>query len=130
MKLRIKGDSLRLRVSPSEVFRLLESGRIEETIHFGTERDAKLTYALLAVSGQTTPVTLRHLPHEIALLVPAVQARAWADTEQVGIYGAVDTGAGKLELAVEKDFACLDRSAENHDTYPNPSQDVVCQKPE
>ncbi len=46
MKLRIKGNSLRLRVSPSEVARLLETGRIEETIHLSSDQNASLTYAL------------------------------------------------------------------------------------
>ena len=32
MKLRIKGNSLRLRVSRSEVTRLIDTGHIEETI--------------------------------------------------------------------------------------------------
>jgi hypothetical protein len=34
MKLRIKGDSLRLRVSRSEVEELLASDCLEDTIHF------------------------------------------------------------------------------------------------
>ena len=127
MKLRIKGDSLRLRVTPSEMSRLLQSGRIEETIHFGLENDAKLTYALMIVPAQAGGVALRHLPHQIAVAIPAALAHAWADGEQVGIYGAVDTEAGQLEIAVEKDFACLDKSGvENEDTYPNPNEGAVC----
>jgi hypothetical protein len=127
MKLRIKGDSLRLRVSPGEMSRLLQSGRIEETIHFGPEPDAALTYALLTGTAQDNVITVRYLPREIAVLVPTARARAWADSDQVGIYGATDTGTGQLELAVEKDFACLDKSVvENHDTYPNPNQGVAC----
>jgi Family of unknown function (DUF7009) len=127
MKLRIRGDSLRMRVTPSEMSRLLQSGRIEETIHFGLESDAKLTYAVMIVPAQNGGVALRYLPHEIAVVIPAVLAHAWASGEQVGVYGAVNTGAGQLEIAVEKDFACLDKSdAENEDTYPNPNEGVVC----
>lgn len=128
MKLRIKGDSLRMRVTPSEMSRLLQSGRIEETIHFGVESDARLTYALMIVpAARDGGIALRHLPHEIAVAIPSHLAHAWADGKQVGIYGAVDTGAGQLEIAVEKDFACLDKSdAENEDSYPNPNEGVVC----
>lgn len=126
MKLRIKGDSLRLRVTPSEMSRLLQSGRIEETIHFSLESDAKLTYALM-LAAQDGGIALRHLPHEIAVVISSALAYAWADGEQVGIYGAVNTAAGLLELAIEKDFACLDKNdGENEDTYPNPSQGIVC----
>ncbi len=46
MKLRINGHSLRLRVSRSEVEYLLQNGRIEDTIYFGVDQEARLTYAL------------------------------------------------------------------------------------
>lgn len=130
MKLRINGDSLRFRLSPSEVSRLLQSGRIEETIHFGPEHDAKLTYALLTsanVPGQGDSMTVLCGPRTISVGVSATQVRAWANGTQVGMYSAVSTGAGQLELAVEKDFACLDKSAaDNQDTFPNPNQRTNC----
>ncbi|KAA6456946.1 hypothetical protein DYQ86_24200 [Acidobacteria bacterium AB60] len=127
MKLRIKGDSLRLRIAPSEVARLLQSGRIEETIHFGPAPDACLTYALETAPGQQASVTVRSRQHEITVLVPEELARRWAVAEDVGIYGEMPTAAGRLELAVEKDFACLDKSAaDNQDTYPNPNLGVNC----
>jgi hypothetical protein len=54
--------------------------------------------------------------------VPAEMARNWAETDAVGISGEVDLGVrGVLSVLVEKDFACLDQSAENNeDTFPNP----------
>jgi hypothetical protein len=55
------------------------------------------------------------------VIVPTRVAEAWADGDDVGIYGAVPNGSGSLSLAIEKDFACLDAShAGNRDTYPNP----------
>jgi len=128
MKLRIKGNSLRLRVSPSEMSRLLLNGRVEETIYFGAESDARLTYALMThTSPAIDSMTVCHLPQEIAVQIPVAHAHAWADGEQIGIYAAIDTGAGKIEIAVEKDFSCLDKSEdENQDTYPNPNQGVIC----
>lgn len=127
MKLRIKGDSLRLRISPSEVSRLLQSGRIDETIHFGHGDDAALTYALLLGSQQDSAFAVRHTAREIAVEVPASLVRAWAGSEQVGMYGAIDHGTGQLEIAVEKDFACLDKiDSESSDTYPNPKRGVTC----
>ncbi len=130
MKLRIKGDSLRLRISPGEMSQLLQSGRIEETIHFGPQRDARLTYALLTASGDPalgTAMTVRYQPQEVVVVLAASQARAWAAGTEVGLYATINTGVGQLELAVEKDFACLDKSApENHDTFPHPNQGTVC----
>jgi len=43
MKLRIKGNSLRPRVSRSEVASLLKRDRLEETIRLAPQANAKLT---------------------------------------------------------------------------------------
>ncbi len=130
MKLRIKGDSLRLRISPSEMSRLLVSGRIEETILFGPGCDAKLTYALSTNTGglaQSAAISVQYQAQEVLVTIGATQAKAWAEGTEVGLYANINTGGGQLEVAVEKDFACLDKSEpENHDTYPHPHQGSVC----
>jgi hypothetical protein len=118
MKLRIKGDSLRIRVGPSEVQRLMESGRVEETIHFST--GVHLTYAV-EHSEAAACVSVSHTPDEVAVIVPTSAAKAWVNGNDVGIYAAVPNGSGSLEVAIEKDFACLDSDhAGNLDTYPHP----------
>jgi hypothetical protein len=130
MKLRIKGDSLRLRISPSEMSRLLVTGRIEETIRFGPAGDAMLTYALSINPGRVTPLALmdvQYRAHEVLVTIDATQAKAWAKGPDVGLYANINTGGGQLEVAVEKDFACLDKDeSENQDTYPHPQQGNVC----
>jgi len=118
MKLRIKGDSLRLRVGPSEVERLIVSGRIEETVHFAP--GVHLTYAL-EISDGAASVSVVGSPGEVVVILPAGVAQAWADGDDVGIYAALPNGSGSLELAIEKDFACLDPGhGASQDTYPNP----------
>jgi hypothetical protein len=125
MKLRIKGDSLRLRVGPSELERLIKVGRIEETIHFGLEEDARLTYAL-EVGGED-PIAVRHEGTRVAVILPAAEVREWARSEEEGVYGEVAISGGQLEIAVEKDWACLDKSdGDNADTYPNPHEGASC----
>jgi hypothetical protein len=126
MKLRIKGNSLRLRVSPSEVTRLLETGRIEETIYFAAGDDARLTYAL-EHTPQAAGMTVRYTPQQVTVVVSSSAARQWTDGKDVGLYGETSTNDGTLELAVEKDFACLDKAAaENVDTFPHPQQGTAC----
>jgi hypothetical protein len=127
MKLRIKGNSLRLRVTRSELDRLIRTGRIEETTWFGLSAGCRLTYAL-EVDKKIEGVTLRCATPEIAVLIPCGEAAAWKNSDQVGIYATADLGLrGFLELVVEKDFACLDRSdEENLDTFPNPLAGAVC----
>jgi hypothetical protein len=126
MKLRIKGDSLRLRVSPSEMSRLLESGRVAETIHFGPGPEDQLTYAL-EHAPQAVEISVRSRPQEVAVIVSTRRAQAWARGAEVGIYGESSAGTTSLELAVEKDFACLDKPGEeNLDTFPNPNEGAIC----
>ena len=127
MKLRIKGNSLRLRVSRSELARFLSGGRIEETIHFAAAPEARLTYALESAL-QGSAVTVRYRPQEVTVILSEDQARIWSKENEVGVYTSVDIGAAEsLEVIVEKDFACLDRSDEdNVDTFENPHIGAAC----
>jgi hypothetical protein len=126
MKLRIKGNSLRLRVSRSETTRLMQTGRIEETILFGAEDDAKLTYAL-EHSGATTELSVRYRPLEVAVMLSTEEARRWSNSDQVGFYRDIAIRGEVLAVLVEKDFACLDGSdADNEDTFENPNIETAC----
>jgi hypothetical protein len=127
MKLRIKGNSLRLRISRSESDRLLGRERLEETIHFAPQAEAKFTYALEQAASVSAP-TVRYTEGEITVLVPAALAHTWCTTDMVGIAERVSLGTfGSLDLLLEKDFACLDRNQEeNVDTFENPHAGVVC----
>ena len=126
MKLRIKGNSVRLRITPSEMTLLLNSGRIEETVYFAPDENARLTYALEHAEG-LQEISVRWSPQETVVRVPSDEVRHWAGSADVGVYGEVKTSHGLLELAIEKDYACLDKSdTENVDTFPNPHQGAVC----
>ena len=126
MKLRFKGESLRLRVSRSDLERLMQDTRIEESIHFGVRPDEQWTYAL-ELGAPEHAISMRYTASEVAIILSKSQAKKWVDTDAVGIYGEVQGGAGPLELIVEKDFACLDREDdENADTFPNPKAGPAC----
>lgn len=127
MKLRIKGNSMRLRIARSEVARLVADGRVAETIRFAAAPEARLTYALEA-APECEKVSVLYRPQEVAVLIPSAEARAWAASDQVGIYANLQVDDQQtLELIVEKDWACLDRSdADNQDTFPNPHHGAVC----
>ena len=121
MKLRIKGDSLRLRVTPTEMARLLEAGRIEETVHFGPDEAARLTYIL--EYSDVPAIEVRHAPPQLTVILPTESARAWANGADVGLYGSVSVATGRLEIAIEKDWACLDKKdSGDEDTFPNPKK--------
>jgi hypothetical protein len=121
MKLRIKGNSLRLRVTRRELARFLDGERIEETIHFTRAPEASLTYALES-AVQIAPVRAQYESQVVKVVLSEEQAGIWGAESVVGVYSTLDIGAaGSLEVIVEKDFACLDRSdEENSDAFANP----------
>ncbi len=124
MKLRIQGNSIRLRLSRPDVARLDHDGRVEETIAFGMHAGDALAYAVEA-SPAATGVAARLAPGRITVVLPQALAREWAATDRVGIAaeqpGVGPDGAGVLRILVEKDFACLDRRDEDADAFANPA---------
>jgi hypothetical protein len=127
MKLRIKDNTLRLRVSRSDLALLIQNGCVESTIYFTGNAEDKWTYAI-EMRSDIDSATIRYRPTEVLVLVPDEDAKTWAGSNGVGIYASCQLDRGqKLEILVEKDFACLDLSdADNEDTFPNPAMGVVC----
>jgi hypothetical protein len=135
MKIRIKGNSLRLRLLRGEVSRFGESGRLSETIQFGALPQEQLTYTL-AVSRDAKTISAQFTNNQITVTIPESTARNWVETEQVtlessqsvenGIQdGEMQNGASQntLKILIEKDFVCLDRKndPDNLDAFPHPT---------
>lgn len=118
MKLRIRGNSLRLRVTKTEVAGLAATGFIEERTQLGTDPDSALVYRLELSETATRPTTLFR-NSQIRILLPATEGRAWTGNETVGIYHEEAWG---LKLAIEKDFKCLDprRDEDESDAFEHP----------
>ena len=112
MKIRIKGNSLRYRLTKSDVRNFEEERYIEEHTHFAGQT---LIYALQQNIGNQLSAVFKD--NKITLFMPDVMLREWVSTDRVGFEGD-DNG---LYLLVEKDFKCLDNVAEDQsDNYPNP----------
>jgi len=127
MKLRIKGNSLRLRVTPSDVQQLLRDGVIGEHVQLTANPKDRLTYEVITSLSEPTAAVAYQLGN-ITVSMPELQLKKWAGSDDVGIYTEVALGDGQvLSVALEKDFACLDLSdAENQDTFPNPNLAATC----
>jgi hypothetical protein len=103
MKLRINGNSIRLRLLRSEVTMFVETGHIEQTIHFASGDHALLIYGL-EYESDLADVELRYKPSEVVIVLPRKQAVSWAETDQIGIYSAVDLGRhGSLDMGGIRD---------------------------
>jgi hypothetical protein len=114
MKLRIQGNSLRFRLTRSEVASLSEDGLIAETTHFGAGHS--LTYRLRKEAGGVD-VRAELADGVITVSAPAWTVDKWAMSDEVGIA----TQDGVLRINIEKDFRCLTRREEDEsDAYPHP----------
>jgi hypothetical protein len=112
MKIRIKGNSLRYRLTRTDVDRLAKEGYLEEQTNFPGN---PLIYALQLREGDI--LTSSFIDNKITLSMSHKMIEAFIKTDKVG-FGNPD---GDLDLLVEKDFTCLDNVAEDQsDNYPNP----------
>jgi len=117
MKIRINGNSVRLRLSKSEVEEFGKKGYIEQRTKFG---GPVFTYAL---AKTTAPVMTAEFDNcKMVMYLPEDKADTWVKTEKVGYDANMDIGGGEvLYLLLEKDFKCLDNSIEDQgDNYDNP----------
>ena len=118
MKIRIRGNSIRYRLTMSEVESFSRTGYYEESTNFGT---GLFRYALKAVPG--TPHLGASFENDVITLTMSLSdARTWATDARVGFDHQLSLPGGEsLVLLVEKDFACLDETGEDQsDNYPNP----------
>jgi hypothetical protein len=116
MKLRLQGNSVRLRLTRSEVERLRETGLVEESVNFGDGE--VLTYRLLSRMEQG-PVEAAFGQGILAVSLSREAAQGWAASDDVGVYAQ----SGALTVSIEKDFRCLTRPREDErDAYPHPGQ--------
>jgi len=127
MKLRIRGDSLRLRVGPNEAATVAAGGKVQETISFGPASQQSLTYCLEA-SGSVSATCAMFESNCIRVIIPLATAREWFQSETVGIEESQPIDRKRsLQLLIEKDFECLDRASQNaEDTYPHPAAQGRC----
>ncbi len=105
MKLRIRGDSIRLRLTRTNVATLVEKGTVGERMRISP--DAAFEYRLTAdrhLGGAR--VSLASDVLEVRL--PRDQVDRWAASNEVGMETLQANGSeGGLLVLVEKDFPCL-----------------------
>ncbi|MDB4587722.1 hypothetical protein N9098_01150 [bacterium] len=120
MKLRIKGASIRLRLTRSEVAGFATTGTwSEETPMPG----GRLRYVLQRDDSAAAMHATWSADGTLTVFVPAAQAAMWTSSEEVTLRGEVHLADGTMtKLLVEKDFACKDNTEEDQtDNYPHPN---------
>lgn len=117
MKIRIHGNSVRFRLSKTEVGILENEGYLEEITDFGL---MQFGYAVEKSAGTELYARFEH--NTITLEVPEKLLAGWAANNTVGFEGNMPVGdGGSLFMLIEKDFKCLDNVDEDQsDNYDNP----------
>jgi hypothetical protein len=112
MKLRIKGNAIRYRLTKSDLAKMVEEGFVKETVEF---IDDQLVYVLQRTSAGRLVADFKD--NVLTVYMPATMVTALANTDKVGF----ENTHGKLNLLIEKDFVCIDNVTEDQsDNYPHP----------
>jgi hypothetical protein len=120
MKIRIHANSVRVRLTQSEVRRLAGGNSVEQITAFSPL--AKLCSRVESSSHVQKPMAT-YENHCLTLRLPSIEVRRWAESEEVGIEAEQPAEEGaSLHLLVEKDFECLHgREGEIADAFPRPA---------
>lgn len=122
MKVRMQGNSLRLRLNQSEVAQFSKTGFVEDRTEFAP--GISLAYSLETSSSLSAPQA-SFQDHWLRVELPVAVAKEWYTTDQVGISGDQTVENGKaLSILIEKDFQCV-HSAPDPEAFPNPLEQPV-----
>jgi hypothetical protein len=127
MKLRIRGNAIRLRLTKSEVEHLGETGKVEDAVVFGAATPA-FRYELRTAVGDDR-ARAKFDANCLSISIPANETQNWITSEQVSIEEMQPIDGNKfLRILVEKDFACLTgrEGEDDTDAFPNPFMHGKC----
>ena len=126
MKLRIKGNSIRLRLTQGELEEFQELGMVETTVKFGNMPSAQMNYILKRSSGKQIEATFNL--NKIIVNIPEGIAEKWITTAQVSLQEEMSINENEsLLILVEKDFKCLKErpNEDESDLFPNPEMGIL-----
>lgn len=117
MKLRIRGNSIRLRLTQSEVDAIKNVGKVEEITEFPNGQI--FVYSLVS-SEKLDELSADFSNGKMQIILPKSIAENWANSDEVGISREIES----LKIIVEKDFKCLTPRVgdEDTDTFPHPKE--------
>ena len=120
MKLRLRENSIRLRLLQNEIKSLGDNGFVSETITFAPSQ--KLIYTL-KISEAANEIFARFSDGEITVEIPVKTAENWIETDLIGLEKEQEIdGEKNIKILIEKDFVCTERpfDADNKNAFPHP----------
>lgn len=119
MKIRVQGNSIRLRLTQSDVDEFDRNKALARSVQFPGGQQFK--YQILQTSQSVISASFDQ--RTITVHIPEPESRQWIHSDQVGMTRNVSLESDEpLIILVEKDFQCLhERPGEDErDAFPNP----------
>lgn len=120
MKLRVRDNSIRLRLTRSEVELVRTDGLVRGRVLF----DGRNSFDYVLESSPATVKPEAHISNNVLTVrIPEAEILSWANSDEVSISASqILDGGDQLSILVEKDFACLSpREGEDEaDMYLHP----------
>ncbi len=120
MKLRVRDNSIRLRLTRSEVDLVRTDGLVRGRVPFA----GRNSFDYILESSPATVKPEAHISNNVLTVrIPETEILSWANSNEVSISASqILDGGDQLSILVEKDFACLaPREGEDEsDMYPHP----------
>lgn len=124
MKLRLKANSIRLRLDRKDLEALIGRGRVEDALRFGPGEGAAFVYAVEVGEAPRGGASASYRDGRLTVRLDRRDVEEWAGGDRVGFEHIQEVDGGVVRILVEKDFACLDRPTGHEDdahAFPNPS---------
>lgn len=117
MKIRINGNSIRLRLAQAEISKLVKHGEVSSDCKIGNNH---FTYKIVSKNVPTMSANFEH--QTITIYIPQDLINHWDIDDRIGF----DHSTDELYILVEKDFQCLKpRPYEDEtDLFPNPQSTI------
>ena len=127
MKLRIRGNSIRLRLLKAEINALGRQEQVVETTRLGPDAVNKLTYIVATHTEEATILT-NWVDQTLRVTVRHDLATQLAQTDKVSLSEKIVFQDEILKVLIEKDFKCLTvRTDEDEsDNFQNPQESHLC----
>ncbi len=124
MKLRIKGNTIRLRLTQREVTQIASGEKVEEK----TVISPFFTFTCSIATWNILTTGLKWDDGQLEISVPEKKAKLWAVNNEESIKDEIENGTSDpLIVLVEKDYACLkEREGEDDsDNFPHPGAGIM-----
>jgi hypothetical protein len=122
MKIRIKGNTVRFRLTKSDISTLIKTGELSDQTEF---IGSTLIYKIASTANEAMSADM--IGNVITLSVPENALSNWASTNKVSLEGNMSLkNNSSLYLLLEKDFKCMDGdvNVDQSDFFENPN--ITC----